>query len=322
MDGRLLSTGRSPMPGERLGRTLIIANPAANCGEAQRAADRLESILQDDHRDYTTLDFRLTSKAGDGELFASQASAYDTLLVVGGDGIMHEVVNGLMRLDTDERPRVGLIPMGSGNDYARTLGMPRNDVEGALREILSGVETPVELGQVNGTYFMQTLSFGLDAAIALDTTDRRAADTTQRGSRLFVSSGIRIMSTYSDGWSYTATLDDHEHISGREIIFAVQVGPTYGGGFKVCPKADPRDGLLDVCHNAEIPPKAAALCLFGLARFGAHTGAKAIRTRQVKHITLDFAEEPPCQVDGEKLVGTHFEIDVVPRAIRVLCKKA
>ena len=99
----------------------------------------------------------------------------------------------------------------------------------------------------------------------------------------------------------------------------MQVGPTYGGGFRICPDADPGDGLLDVCYNVRKPLLPHLLALFGLARSGRHARSSVVSLRRIRHAVLDFAEEPPCQVDGERLQGTHFEIDVIPRALRVVC---
>ena len=184
---------------------------------------------------------------------AADADGFDTVVALGGDGVIHEVVNGLMRRPRDRRAQLGVIPLGSGNDYARTLGMARNDVEAAFAQLVRGSARPVEVGRVNGTHFMQTLSFGLDAAIALDTTDRRAANTSQEGEALFVTSGLKILSRAGRGFPCTARLDDEPPLELSALIFAVQVGPSYGGGFKICPDADPSDGLLDVCYNVRRP---------------------------------------------------------------------
>ena len=223
-----------------------------------------------------------------------------------------------MALPCDRRPRLGVIPMGSGNDYARTLGMSRNDPDGAMRQLVTGAERTVELGLVNGTHFAQTLSFGLDAAIALDTTTKRENDTRQRGTELFVRSAIRILSHASEGFACEARFDDGERVAARSIIFAFQVGPTYGAGFRVCPSADPCDGMLDVCRNTRMPSVPGLMGLLAAARWGGHVRSGAIETRRVRHATLDFEDEPPCQVDGEGMRGTHFDIRVVPDALRVI----
>ncbi len=302
-----------------LGRTLLIANPAAHSGRGAEGADFARHFLGSYSTATRGYEVRLTGGPGDAVGMAAGAVGFDTVLALGGDGVIHEVVNGLMRLPESARPQLGIIPLGSGNDYARTLGMVKNDVEGAFAQLVRGTVRELEVGRVSGIHFMQTLSFGLDAAIALDTTDRRAANTSQEGEALFITSGLKILSRAREGFPCTARFDDEGPVDLRTLIFAVQVGPTYGGGFRVCPDADPGDGLLDVCYNVKKPAVPHLLALFGLARSGRHARSRVMRLRRIRHAELDFAEEPPCQVDGERLAGTHFKIDVIPRALRVIC---
>lgn len=301
-----------------LGKTLVIANPAAHSGDGERGARFAETFLESFSSATNGFEVRRTKCMGDAEVIAAQAASYDTVVALGGDGVIHEVVNGLMKLRRPERPQLGVIPLGSGNDFARTLGMPRNNVGEALSQLVRGQARSCELGRVNDVYYMQTLSFGLDAAIALDTTDKRAEGTNQKGEELFARSALRILSHASKGYACTATFDDEEPIELSSTIFAVQVGPTYGGGFRICPDADPADGLLDVCYNVKLPSTPRLLALLGFARAGKHTMSNVVETKRIHHAELAFIEEPPCQVDGEKLEGTSFAVDVVPDALDVI----
>ena len=226
-----------------LGRTLLVANPAAHSGRGAEGAEFARRFLGSYSSVTDGYDVRLTSRAKEATSIAARAAGYDTLVVLGGDGVIHEVVCGLMSLPRERRPRLAVLPLGSGNDYARTLGMARNDVEGAFAQIVRGTARPVDVGRVNGTYFAETLSFGLDAAIAIDTTARRAADTSQEGEALFVTSGLKILSQAKQGFACTARFDDGEPLELAPHVFAFQIGPSYGGGFLICPEADPSDTL-------------------------------------------------------------------------------
>lgn len=302
----------------RLGRTLIIANPTAHSGKGAQGADFVRRFL-DGYASLTNgYEMRLTSGPGDGTDAARAAKGFDTVVALGGDGIIHEVVNGLMDIDAPLRPTLGIIPMGSGNDFARTLGVIANDPGKSLGQLAGGSRRRIELGLVNGVHYMETLSFGLDAAVALDTTTRRAAGTSQEGTGLFVSSCLKIFSSGKDGWHFHATFDDERDVEGTEVVFAVQVGPTYGAGFRVCPDANPTDGLLDVCYTKLAPSVPHTLALLARARAGKHVGSKVIQMTQARHVVVDFDVEPPCQVDGEKLVGRHFDITVEPEALEVI----
>lgn len=304
------------MPESKLGRTLVIANPASQSGAGAEGAQFIERTLQ--HFDSATdgYQIRLTNAPGHATSLARSATHYDTVLALGGDGVIHEVVNGLMKIGPNLRPRLGIIPLGSGNDFARSLGMAQNTPEKSLAQVLQGVTRKIDLGLVNGIYFDQTLSFGVDAAIALDTMERRQKSGSH-GTRLFAASGIDVIRHQLRRYAYAAKTDG-ERLDGESVIFAIQNGPTYGGGFKICPKADLSDGKLDVCSTVGNPSMVEALLILGRARFGAHVNSRYMRFRHIKQLTIDFEDEPPCQADGERVEGSHFEVSCVHRALDVI----
>ncbi len=324
------------MPSFVWNRTLFIANPAAQSGRGSQGAREVERTLRNMAADPAAtgaapseLVVRLTERPGHAvEIAESHGPSFDTVVALGGDGVIHEVVNGIMRVPVDRRPRLAVVPLGSGNDFARTLGMPRNRPDRALRAIAHGACRRFDLGCVNGVYFMQTLSFGLDAAIALSTMERRTRNGTH-GTWLFAATGIDVFAHNRKPFAYRAELETvgpdgtprTERIDGKEIVFAVQVGPTYGGGFCICPQASPVDGLLDVCRSVEVPSLPLTLALFLLARLGLHTHSRVVRFARVSRLTIDFRGAVPCQVDGERLEGTRFEVASVPGALDVVCAR-
>ena len=318
------------MPTSPLGRTLVIANPAAHSGKGAQGIDFTRRFLE--AYDSATQGFELlvTQAAGDAEHMAAEARGFDTVVALGGDGVIHETVNGLARIPREGRPALGIIPFGSGNDFAKTLGMVANDAQTALAQLVAGTRRTIELGHVTSNVcdeagnplearFMETLSFGLDAAIAIDTTNKRADGTREEGEQLFLTSGLKILSRASAGYPCTFSLDGGAPIQTRALILAIQNGPTYGGGFRICPAAVPDDGLLDVCFNVKNPSIPHVLALFGLARFGRHVRSSAIRAEKARRIEVAFdADVPPCQVDGEEFWGSHFVVEVEPGALDVI----
>lgn len=299
-----------------LGHTLVIANPASQSGAGAEGAEFVRRTLAAYESATDGFDVRLTSGPKAAIDMAAAASSFDTVLALGGDGVIHEVVNGLMKIDGDHRPRLGVIPLGSGNDYARTLGMVPNDPDKSLAQILRGTTRRVDLGLVNGTYFDETLSFGVDAAIAIDTMERRLA-TGAHGTRLFAASGIDVIRREMRRWPFRATIDG-EPIEGSSVIFTIQVGPTYGGGFRICPDAVCDDGLLNICYSEGSPSTIEALGILARACVALHTGSRYLRFRTASSIVIDFDGEPPCQTDGERCEGSHFEISCTHRAIEVI----
>lgn len=307
----------------KLGNTLIIANPTAHSGRGESAALFVTRFFSSYHAATTSCEVRLTEAQGDARMMASTANSYDTVIALGGDGVVHEVVNGLMRIPVENRPMLGVIPMGTGNDFARTLGMSKNHPERSIAELLKGSERVVDLGRVNNEYFMQTLSFGLDAAIAIDTNDRRMYASSKFSAMLFVTSGLRILTTDLRGWPFHAVIDGEE-VNGLDIAFAVQNGPTYGGGFQICPSASPCDGMLDLCATVEKTSLPHSLVLFALIRMGRHTHSRKLSMRKAHHVELEFPhdEHPPCQIDGEQYSADRYVIDVVPHTLRIIAPRS
>ncbi len=301
---------------QNLGRVLVIANPAARNGEGARAADYVRASSAT--LSSKAFDVRVTSAPGDATSIAATSEGFDTVLVVGGDGVIHEVVCGLMRLPRDRRPVMGVIPCGNGNDCARTLGMGL-DYATALTRLVFAEPRKVDVGVCNGVPFMQTLSFGLDAAIALGTRERRKR-TGLSGTPLFLAEGASQLLFHRDVYDYECSFDGAAARRGSMLLFAVQVGPTYGGGFKICPDADPSDGRLDVCIARPPVGLAKAAFLFLRAKDGRHlrhAGSSLVALR-ASRLSISFASAPPVQIDGEPFADDTFDIRTQHSALTVL----
>lgn len=299
------------------GKTLLVVNPAAKRGhgaEAGRAALRALRAALGVH----AVDVANTYEPHHAVELAADAGGYANVVALGGDGVIHEVVNGLMRLPQDVRPALGVIPVGSGNDYARTLGMPLK-LEAALDTLLDARERPADVGSCNGEFFDETLSFGLDAGVALGTVPWRARLHIS-GAPLYLASGLDQMLFHLDTYRFDAQLDGSRALSGQMIMFAVQLGPTYGGGFRVCPDARPDDGLFDVCFADPVKMPRAAV-LFLSAKDAHHVNAPEIHFEQAESIHLEFDRHPPVQIDGEPHVADSYDIRMHPHALRVLAAR-
>ena len=263
-------------------------------------------------------------------------TAADLVISVSGDGAVHDIAQGIMGRPPAERPVLCVVPIGSGNDFARTLGLPANPKE-ALEAISQGRRMAFDVGRclafggggrnevgrylVDDTsrdevFFLETLSFGIDAAIAINTYEKRKT-TKRRGFTLYagvaVSSILHDLRAHQFSYSVDGTQPSRENL----VIFAIQNGATYGGGFKVAPAALPHDGLLNVCQ-AQNTNKLYALYAMAKMAGGKHETLPIMRTQTVRQLTIDVDEVIPVQVDGEALSGMHFEIDVLPEALEVI----
>lgn len=301
----------------RLGNALAIVNPAAQNGNGARGAAFLKYAAASDASPFQSIDIATTREPGHARVLAGAACAYDTLIVVGGDGVVHEAVAGLLDIPRAQRPVLGLIPCGNGNDYARTLGMPF-DFDAAFAALSTASSRPVDIGIVNEAPFMQTVSFGLDAAIALGTHERRMK-TGHTGTRLFLEEGMAQLAFHRDEYAYELSLDGGAPQRSSMVLFAVQIGPTYGGGFKICPEADPCDGVLDCCIAHPPIGFMRAARVFLKAKEGRHTGYRDMLSfARASHLSIAFSSPPPVQADGEPLAGDRFDISIRPREIDVL----
>ncbi|HIY83224.1 MAG TPA: YegS/Rv2252/BmrU family lipid kinase [Candidatus Rubneribacter avistercoris] len=297
------------------GKVLVIANPAAQSGRGAKAADRAAALLRARLGEDAVVVAKTLGPRHASEI-AERAEGCAAVVAVGGDGVVHEVANGLMRRPADRRPAFGVVPAGSGNDYARSLGMPF-EVEAACARLLESEARPVDVGRVNGRWFVETLSFGLDAAIALDTMKRRER-TGRSGAALYMASGFDQLLHHLDARAYTASFDGGEPVRGRSITFAAQVGPYYGSGFKICPDARLDDGELDACIAHPPVGAARAAYIFLRAKSGKHTGFPQIELRRFRTLHVEFDEAPPAQTDGERIEARSFDVAIDPAALRVL----
>ena len=301
--------------------TLLIANPAAQSGRGQIAARRAHELLsalfgKDEH-----LELFLTDCPGSAkELLRAQAGRYSCVIALGGDGVIHEVANGLVACEGGCRT-LGVIPAGSGNDFARTLGMSEH-VERAVEQLRQRRLRAVDLGCVNGEYFTQTLSFGLDAAIALGTMERRKR-TGKHGTMLYLEEGLyqlRHMRMYPYVLKLCNRQGEYEEtLQGSGLLLAVQNGPTYGGGFRITPDAAACDGLLDLCIANGPVGALRATAVFLRAMSGRHVTSPIVEFRRACALSLSFPDAaPPCQIDGEAFSADRYDISVSQGALNVL----
>jgi YegS/Rv2252/BmrU family lipid kinase len=243
----------------------------------------------------------------------------DLIIAVGGDGTAHDIVQGLMRRPRNERPAFTVVPIGSGNDFAKTLGIPASPRR-ALEVLSEGKRESIDVGCCNGSIFLETLSFGIDAAIAHKTVEMRKR-VSSRGILLYARAAVSAIIHELKAHDFIITTEDGTRLEKKLLICAIQNGQTYGGGFRITPRARAADGLLDIC-TALNASKLYALYALALLSRGAHERLSIIETSTARRLTIDLARNIPAQFDGEFLEGTHFEIELLPRAVDVILPRA
>jgi diacylglycerol kinase (ATP) len=291
---------------------LVILNPAANRGHMLRHRLLVQQRAQQVQAEYVE-----TYKQGEACTLAFNAASLDRpIIIVGGDGSVNEVVNGI--LGSGHRVPLGIVPAGSGNDFAyNTLGLPR-ELDLAIEVAFNGQPRTVDAGCVNDTFFANGFSVGLDANIAFATKRLRKLPLMS-GTRLYYSATVQeILFGYRHCPWLRPTFDDRIENAReqRYVLIAVTNGPAYGAGFYINPHADPCDGLLDVC-TVDYLPLLRLLKLFPGVREGRHIHEPEVRTYRVRHVQLESREPLILQIDGETSRATVVNASILPAALQV-----
>ncbi|MBX5457136.1 MAG: diacylglycerol kinase family lipid kinase [Thermogemmatispora sp.] len=298
---------------------LVILNPTANQGRMQRH----RTLVRQRAAAIAGADYCETARAGEAEELACEAARQGRpVIVVGGDGSVHEVVNGI--LSSGRRVPLGIIAAGSGNDFAcNTLRLPRQP-EAAIERAFSGQPVPIDAGQANERYFANSFSVGLDADIAASARQLKKIPF-MTGMRLYYSSTVRqLLFGYRQcPWlRFSLEPADSEappaETFQRYVLLAVTNGPTYGSGFRINPKADASDGLLDLC-TIRYAPLGRALRLLPVVKRGQHAHLPEVHFYRIQGLIIESRLPLNAQMDGEVFHGQRFEVTVLPQALLVRC---
>ena len=287
---------------------LLIVNPAARHGETAALVPVMEKLLAN-----LPHDTALTEHTGHATELARAATGYDLVVAAGGDGTVHEVLNGLMAQPLHARPALGLLPTGSGNDTRRTLGIP-TDLTAAALVLATGERRRFDLGRCNGVYFNNSFAAGLDAKVTAKAVEYKVTKGRD-GLWLYLTSLLHVLFHELDSFPMTIAFDGGDAALYDTLIVAATNGPTYGGGFRITPDAIPDDGLFDVCmiDPLSLP---AALVRLPFVVTGKHTRMKPVHMSRHSSIVIDCESPIPAQIDGEVFLERTYVIEMLPSAIK------
>lgn len=295
---------------------LVILNPAANRGKMDYFRAVVRSRVEREQGDYVETTRRWEAK----ELAAEAAREGRPIIIVGGDGTVHEVVNGILAVE--RRVPVGIVAAGSGNDFAwNTLGLPRDPAE-AIERTFTGQLVDVDAGRVNGSFFVNSFSVGLDADIAV-AANRLRKYPLMSGSRLYYASTLRqlLFGYHRCPW-LSFKLDGDEQVAvhgtqdGRYVLVAVTNGPSYGAGFRINPSANYKDGLFDICAIT-YTPLLRALRLLPVVQKGEHLGQPEITFYRARSVHIESRKPVSVQMDGETTSALCLDAQILPGALCV-----
>ena len=306
-----------------LGRVPVIVNPAASGGGGGRLLPGLEERLREKGVEF---EVRRTVGPGHGAELGRQLAreGAPAALVVGGDGTIHEVANGLLAEGGEAvSTALAVVPLGTGNDFYRMVGAP-SDPESALDVLLSGVVRRFDVGHVTweggSSYFVNLLGVGIDVEVLR----RRAAFKRLTGLAQYLAALPQALFSYRSR-SMRVTTEEGEVLEGPITLAAVTVGPSVGGGFLLSPGATPDDGLLDLLFVERIGLLKVARYLPRVVR-GTHGSEDEIHMRQLRSVRIESSDGDEFMFDMDGELGpaatSWLEARLVPAALPVLTRPA
>jgi YegS/Rv2252/BmrU family lipid kinase len=293
-------------------------NPEANFGRAQKLREVLKRISEGEGDS----DWQETLRPGHARDLAYQASQeYSRIIAIGGDGTAHEVANGLMQVDSAQRPELGVVPIGSGNDFSISAGI-RKQPEQAFMHALRSSAQPIDLGKVEMgkgliRYWINVLGIGFDAKV--DIYSKRLRHL--HGFWVYFMAALQTILLNHIPYHLSGKINGQEW--KRDLLMLIlSNGKQEGGGFKIAPRAKLSDGQLEYIAVKDIS-RLKMLLSIPFFLLGTHHQLPHVETRQVTKMQIE-SDQPLCiHADGEVLAGFDSHIDqlslqVIHHALRVV----
>ncbi len=295
----------SAMDAER--RTVhLVFNPAADRGRADSRRRSIGAYLAGRGVEVA---WHETGSSGHAESIVRGLKDGETVVAAGGDGTVHEVAAGC----AGTRRVMGVLPLGSGNDYVKALGIGTR-LGPALKVLAGGRVRTVDAGEVNGFPFNNGLGIGFDAEVAAGVAEAPRALGGFGGYMWSVGRLLWGMKCHRA----TIRLDGGEAFETKTILVAAALGTTYGARFKLAPGSRLDDGAFDVVWSEEVD-RVEVLRLIPAVLRGTHLSHPKVHLARASEVEVSLAEPVPAHVDGEMLPPTReFRARVLPGALRVI----
>jgi diacylglycerol kinase (ATP) len=275
-------------------RVKVILNPWSDRGAAAKMVDQIKAS----GAKYGQFDLETTTEPGHATRLAqaAQDAGYDLIVAAGGDGTVHEVTNGLVQGGRSQAT-MGVIPIGSGNDFAYALKIPTK-LEEAVARLFTGERRQISLARIEddkGRYSIVAngVGMGFDATISIESRNI----TRIHGFPMYMLATLRTIAFYYQTPNFEVQFDQ-ETIRQKVLLLAAGVGPRAGGGFLLTPEATHFDNLLDSCT---VDPVGRLTMLRVLTKVmkGSHTNLPFLTMRRNQYINVKSDQPLPIHVDGE-----------------------
>ncbi|WP_157842725.1 MULTISPECIES: diacylglycerol/lipid kinase family protein [Bacillus] len=293
----------------------FIVNPVAGNGKGKVVWEKTKKILHNKNKEYKVSFTKQENNMEDIFSTFEKDNEIKTIIIIGGDGTLHLAINhGLLEIGIP----IGVIPAGSGNDFARTMKIPTK-YEEALERIFKNKATSIDILSIGDRSCMNAVGIGFDAEVAEKTNRskmKRLLNIVKLGHLSYILVALRMFFSYTPS-HVTVTLDNKRKVIENVWLVAVANSPYYGGGLKICPAAKNDDGKLNIClvsgkSRLELIP------LFYKVFKGAHSNHPNVTMLKGKKVQIECGKPLNMQGDGESLGTTPTEITIIPRALNIL----
>lgn len=304
----------------------FIANPNARSGRGILLWKKIEQILLEKKIHYEVLFTKYQHHATRMVHELTSDGKQHTLVVLGGDGTLNEVIDGIVFLD---KVTLGYIPLGSGNDFARGLGLP-SDIDNALKEILAPSHyTHMNVGildyESKHRRFAVSTGIGFDAAVChqvMVTPLKSFLNRLKLGKLTYLGVALHKLFTMKP-ISMTVTTESGETKTYKNVYFTAVMNLKYeGGGFNFCPAADCTDDKLNIITVSDLS-RLKVLCLLPTAFKGWHTHFRGIHLDTCKEVTITSEKALPVHTDGEPVfLQSEIHVHMEKEKLRIItpCK--
>jgi len=302
------------------GKLMIILNPTAGKGKAAKQHPKIERFLRESGRDF---EIYLTKGPGDAleKVRNMPLGADDVAVAAGGDGTCNEVVNGLLtRSKASSPPILGILPIGRGNDFSYSPGIP-SDIDKALQLLIDANVCPLDAGFVkggffpDGRYFVNGVGIGFDTKVGFE-----AAKLKIKSGVSYAVGALITVIRYEPSPVIQIHYDDKEVTLPAAIVSIVN-GRRMGGSFYMGPNAVLDDGLLDICTVRHQPSRMALLKIISHYTKGTQGQCKGVSMDRGLRFHLKALEGGmAAHCDGETICyeGKELEITCIPGALRLI----
>lgn len=310
-----------------MGKIYFIINPKAKNGYSLKVWTKVERQLKRQHISYEAF---LTKYKGNGNeiaktLVSESNGSLVTIAVVGGDGTLNEVINGV---SSCPNVRIGFIPAGSGNDYARGVRLPKKPLNALAYFLREWKNEPklTDLGKIvdengNDKYFINNMGAGLDGTIAKlvnQSIIKKWLNKLSLGSLVYVYFLIKEVLFYKRT-TVQLLVDGRQYEFPSTWFVTISNQPFYGGGMKIAPNAIIDDGVLDivVVHNLS---RVKMLSVFVSVFWGGHTGFKEVKMMTGREISIHSSTPIEAHADGDYFSNTSLHIQACHQVLPVVTR--